>query len=98
MFNTKGHRTLSTLHREAPADLDQVIGDHAESDPAFHAVESSVAATTQTMAALEHADAPLASGPPSLAGAEQTLLLSSPALLVARAPVGNRQSLSAPRH
>src|SRR3989475_11091966 len=58
MFNTKGHRTLSTLHREAPADLDQVIGDHAESDPAFHAVESSVAATTQSMAALEHADAP----------------------------------------
>src|SRR5437879_8881490 len=59
----------STLHREAPADLDQVIGDHAESNPAFHAVESSVAATTQSMAALEHADAPLASGPPSLAGA-----------------------------
>ena len=38
MFNTKGHRTLSTLHREALADLDQVIGDHAESDPAFHVV------------------------------------------------------------
>src|SRR2546425_11410601 len=53
MFNTKGHRTLSTLHREAPADLDQVIGDHAESDPAFQAVESSLAATTQSMAALE---------------------------------------------
>src|SRR5437879_473192 len=85
----------STLHREAPADLDQVIGDHAESDPAFHAVESSVAATTQSMAALEHADAPLASGPPSLARAEPTLLLPSPPLLAARAPVGNRHSLHA---
>src|SRR3989475_4409644 len=82
-------------HREASAHLDQVIGDHAESDPAFHAVESSVAATTQSVAALEHADAPLASGPPSLAGAEPTLLLPSPALLAARAPVGNRHSLHA---
>src|SRR5437879_8532224 len=47
------------------------------------------------MAALEHADAPLASGPPSLARAEPTLLLPSPALLAARAPVGNRHSLHA---
>src|SRR3989449_4936533 len=45
-----------------------------------------------SMAALEHADAPLASGPPSLARAEPTLLLPSPALLAARAPVGNRRS------
>src|SRR3989449_10963945 len=48
-----------------------------------------------SMAALEHADAPLASGPPSLARAEPTLLLPSPALLAARAPVGNRHSLHA---
>src|SRR2546425_3499664 len=47
------------------------------------------------MAALEHADAHLASGPPSLARAEPTLLLPSPALLAARAPVGNRHSLHA---
>src|SRR2546426_7625751 len=96
MFNTKG-TALKHVASRAPADLDQVISDHAESNPAFHAVESSVAATTQSMAALEHADAPLASGPPSLAGAEPTLLLPSPALLAARAPVGNRHSLHAHR-
>src|SRR3989449_11582670 len=48
-----------------------------------------------SMAALDHADAPLASGPASLARAEPTLLLPSPALLAARAPVGNRPSLHA---
>jgi hypothetical protein len=51
----------------------------------------------ESVATLEHADASFASSPPPLASAEPTLLLKSPPLLAARAPVGDRHSLHSHR-
>ena len=60
--------------------VDEVVGDHAESDPALHADLASVAATVEPVPPLDHTDAPLASGPPFLAIAEPAFLLFASAL------------------
>src|SRR6266508_1994203 len=62
------------------ADVDEVIGDHAEPDPALHAGFALVPATVEAVAAFDDADASLASGAPFLAVAEPALLLLALAL------------------
>src|ERR1700730_14667179 len=62
------------------ADVDEIISDHAEADPALHSGIASVAAAIQTVSPLDHADAPLASGAPFLAVAEPAFLLLAFAL------------------
>jgi hypothetical protein len=37
-------------------DIDQVIGDHPEADPALHSVVAAVSAAVETMAAFADAD------------------------------------------
>jgi hypothetical protein len=58
------------------ADVDEIIGDHAEADPALHSGIASVAAAIETVPPLDHADATLTSGAPFLAAAEPALLCS----------------------
>jgi hypothetical protein len=68
----------SALQGQATTNLDHVVGDHAESHPAFYAAEPAIPGATESVATLEYADASLTSGPPPLARAEPTLLLKSP--------------------
>ena len=56
------------LFADGEADIDQVVGDHSETNPALHPIITSIAATVQT-------DASLTPGAPSLAVAEPSLLL-----------------------
>ena len=62
------------------ADVDEVVGDHSEPDPALHADLASVAATVEPVPTLDHTDASLASGAPFLAIAEPPFLLFTSAL------------------
>src|ERR1019366_7275739 len=45
---------------EDPADIDEVIADYTESDPALHATITLVPAAVEPVSALHHADAPFA--------------------------------------
>jgi hypothetical protein len=82
------------LHSETATDLNEVIDDDSKSDPPLHAVEASIAATTQSMSPLQLADAALASGSPSLFSAEPSLFLNFLAVPAFGAPAGNRQTCS----
>ena len=60
---------------QSDADIDQVVGDDAKSDPSLDAGGPLVATSVQAVAALEQADAPLAAGAPLLRAAEPTLFV-----------------------
>ena len=81
------------LGSEEAADVDEVVSDDLESDPALHAVVATIAATLQPMPTLADADASLASGTPSLPVAEPTLLLLTLAAGALGAVVGNADPL-----
>jgi len=57
------------------AQVDEIVADPAESYPALHATLTRVPAAVEPVAALHHADAPFATGPPFLAVAEPGFLL-----------------------
>ncbi len=76
-----------------PAEVDEVVGDDAESDPAFHTRLFFIAAAIQSVTALQHTDAAFAPGAPFLRLLEPALLLSLFAFLTARARTGNRHPL-----
>ena len=77
------------------ADVDEVVGDHAEPDPALHAGIAFVAAAVEPVSPFDHADAPLASGPPFLAVAEPALLLLALALGALGGAIGNADAFDA---
>src|SRR5450631_1321825 len=77
------------------ADVNDVVGDYAESNPALDAVPPFVAGTLQPMPAFENADTSLTSSAPFLRFLEPALLLP---LLTRRAlggMAGNRDTLHA---
>src|ERR1035441_9783644 len=61
--------------RQHATDVDEVVGDYPETNPALHSVVTFVATTIQSVAPLEYADAAFAPGSPFLAVAEPALLL-----------------------
>src|SRR5579863_2236752 len=63
--------------REGVADVDEVVGDHAQADPALDAGHALVTAAVQAMATFEETDATLTSGAPFLGVAEPAFLLES---------------------
>jgi hypothetical protein len=65
---------------ECVADVDQVVGDDTEADPALDAGQAFVAAAVQAVASLQKADAAFTAGAPLLGVAEPTLLLEPIAL------------------
>src|SRR5437764_370405 len=81
------------LHRAA--DVEEIVGDHAEPDPALHSGFSLVAAAVEPVPPFDHADAAFASGPPFLAVAEPTLLLLAFALKTFGRAIGNRDAFDA---
>jgi hypothetical protein len=60
---------------EDSADVDEVIADHAETDPALHSAITLVAASVEPVTTLHHADAPFTAGSPFLPVAEPGFLL-----------------------
>jgi hypothetical protein len=54
-------------------DVDDVVGDDAEADPAVHSNGASVSAAIEAMSPFDDADASLASSAPFLAVAEPAL-------------------------
>ena len=56
-------------------DIDQVIGDHPEADPALHAIVAAITTSIEAMSPLAYTDASFASRAPSLPVAEPWLLL-----------------------
>ena len=75
------------MHRMA--DVDDVVGDHAEPDPTVHSGVTLVSASVETVPPLGDADASLAAGPPLLAVAEPALPLLTLALGTLGRAVGN---------
>src|SRR5215470_6652032 len=63
------------LALDRATNIDEVVGKHPKSDPAFDADIAAISAAVETMPPLGDADAPLAAGAPFLAVAEPTLLL-----------------------
>jgi hypothetical protein len=57
------------------SDIDQIVGDHAQSDPSFHAIVAAIATAIQAMTTLEHTDPSFAPCPPSLRLSEPAFLL-----------------------
>src|SRR5260370_40653841 len=59
-------------------DGHEIVGDHAEADPAVHAVDPMIATAAQAMATFEHTDAAFAPDAPALAAAEPGLAVIGP--------------------
>ena len=68
----------------AGTDVDEVVGDHAQPDPAPDAVRPSVQRSPQPMSPVENTDAAFAAGAPFLKLLEPMLLLP----LLARGALG----------
>ena len=60
------------MQGQAAAELDDVVGDNGNADPALHPFEPSIPAAIQSVAPLQHANAAFASGLPALPGPEPT--------------------------
>src|SRR6516165_2942898 len=86
-------RLCGGLGSDKAADVDEVVSDDPQSDPALHAVVATITATLEPMPTLADADASLASGTPSLSVAEPTLLLLARAAGILGAMVGNADAL-----
>jgi len=77
------------------ADVDEVVGDDAEPDPALHAGLSPIAAAGEAAPALDDADASLAPGTPFLATAEPALLLLASAFRTLGRAIGDADAFDA---
>ena len=88
-----GRASFGSVLVHCPADVDDVISDHAEGDPALHPDEALVAAAAETMSAFDHADASFATGAPLLAVAEPALLLLAFAFGAFGRTIGNADAL-----
>jgi hypothetical protein len=78
---------LAPGHSES--HVDEIIGNHGESYPAFQSRFSFISAAIESVAPLDHANAPFASGPPFLALAEPAFLLFPLALGAFGGAIGN---------
>ena len=83
------------LFFQCAADVEEIVGDHAEPDPTLHSGVALVAAAAKPVPPFDHADASLASGPPFLAVAEPTLLLLALALGAFGRAIGNADAFDA---
>src|ERR1700761_9609228 len=76
--------------RQAESHVDEVIGDHAQSNPSPHAALTAITAPVQAVPPLENADPAFACGSPALTFFEGSFFLMAPPLLASRVPVGHR--------
>jgi hypothetical protein len=83
------------LRDQAPADVNEIIGNHSETYPAPHSIHAGVSAARQSMATLQGADPAQASRPLRLASLEPSPLLQLAPLLTPHVPVGDRHIIHA---
>ena len=76
-------------------DVDEVVGDDAEANPAVHSDVTLIAAAVEAVSPLDHADATLASGAPLLAVAEPALSLLAFAFEAFSRAIGNADTFDA---
>src|ERR1700730_17008511 len=88
-------RLLRCNSQGCAADVDEVVGDHAETNPALHAGVAFVATAVETMSAFDDADAALTAGAPFLALAEPALFLLASALGTFGRAIGNADPFDA---
>src|SRR5437667_4915962 len=69
---------LGRFFSQPLADLDQVVGNRSQSDPAFHPIHSPIATAEQSVFAFQHADAPFTAHAPALGSPEPALALMLP--------------------
>src|SRR5947208_7117024 len=82
-------RSRGRLLLHGATDVDDIVGDHTESDPAVHADITFVAAAVETVATLDHTDASLTSDAPLLSVAEPALPLLTLAFGALGRAIGN---------
>src|SRR4029450_13379931 len=83
---------IGVRSRQSQPQVDQVVTNDPETNPALHACIPFVAAAVQTVAPLQHADATFAAGSPSLGLFEPALPLLLLPLGTLRATVGHRHA------
>jgi hypothetical protein len=79
------------------ADVNEVVGDDAEADPAIHPDGSLVPETAESVSPFDEADAPLAPGTPLLAATEPALFLLAFAFKAFGGAIGNTRRRSSAR-
>src|SRR5262245_33693110 len=84
-----------TLPGQEFAYMNQIIRDHAPSNPSFHSIHPSVTTPPQPMPSLENTDPPFASHSPTLRTAKPTLLLLLGSALISPLPIWNRHPVDA---
>jgi hypothetical protein len=57
------------------AEIDEIVGDDPEADPAFHSIVAGIPASVETVATLAYADTALTPRAPLLAAAEPAFFL-----------------------
>src|ERR1022692_4059383 len=79
----------SEARGQRPADIVEVVGNDSKTYTAMHARIPFIEAAAESLASLEHADAPFAADAPSLRFAEPALLLALATLRTLGAQIGN---------
>src|SRR5246127_267249 len=82
-----GLRAGSRVHR--PSDVDEIVGDHTEADPAPHSIVALVSTAIEAVSPLDHADTSFAASAPFLTVAEPAFLLLALTLGASARAVGN---------
>lgn len=77
MVGLIGERLLCgfSLLIDGSPDVDEIIRDHAQSDPPLHSVHALIAAAVETVPPFQHANASFAAGSPLLSLFEPAFLL-----------------------
>jgi hypothetical protein len=70
-----GGQLVGWLGSDSVVEVDKIVGDDPEPDPALHSIVAGIPRSVETVPALADTDAPRPPGAPSLAGAEPALLL-----------------------
>ena len=80
---------------DSAAEIDEIVGDDSEPDPALHSIVAGIPASVETMPTLAYTNAPLAPGAPSLAAAEPAFLLLTLAVGALGGAIGNADTFDA---
>src|SRR5262245_53923757 len=80
----------SSLKGQSPPKVDQIVGDHAESNPSIHSVLATIATPIQSVSPLQDADSTFTARLPLLGLSKPSRLLHSAKQKILRRPVRNR--------
>src|SRR5215470_15911747 len=84
-----GFFIFSRLGGENSPHIDEIVGDHSESDPSVHAILTSIATSIQSMPAFQNADSALTTCSPLLTLSKPPRLLNLPKSKILGRTIGN---------